>query len=96
MLPDRSKYVNMNRRFLSSYRQLLVATAHARGAPATGGMAAIIVDSQEDIDNVIKDKRKEIEAGVDGFLIYDLALVDPCRQLWTEMKEFKAGGYFLL
>ena len=92
MLPDRSKYVNMNRRFLSSYRQLLVATAHARGAPATGGMAASIINNQEDVDNVIKDKKKEIEAGVDGFLIYDLALATPCRQLWDKMKQFKAGS----
>ena len=37
VLPDRSKYVSMEREFLSSYRKLVVATAHARGAPATGG-----------------------------------------------------------
>ena len=86
MLPDRSKYVNMERRFLSSYRQLLVATAHARGAPATGGMAANIVDTEDVIEAVVSDKRKEIAARVDGFLIYDLALAKPCRKLWAEMK----------
>ena len=55
-------------------------------------MAANIVTSQEDVDAVIKDKRKEIEAGVDGFLIYDLALAAPCRQLWKEMNNFQRGA----
>ena len=56
-------------------------------------MAANIVTSQEDVDAVIKDKRKEIEAGVDGFLIYDLALAAPCRQLWKEiMSNFQRGN----
>ncbi|KOB71432.1 Uncharacterized protein OBRU01_10532 [Operophtera brumata] len=40
ILPDRSKYVSMEQHFLSSYMRLVVCTAHARGAPATGGMAA--------------------------------------------------------
>ena len=66
--------------FLSSYRRLLVATARARGAPATGGMAANIVTRAKEVEEaVIRDKRREIEAGVDGFLIYDLDLAAPCR-----------------
>ena len=69
--------------FLSSYRRLLVATARARGAPATGGMAANMITgvtgAKEVEEAVIRDKRREIESGVDGFLIYDLALVAPCR-----------------
>ena len=73
--------------FLSSYRRLLVATARARGAPATGGMAASIVTGTGKVEAVIRDKRREIEAGVDGFLIYDLALAAPCRRLWAEMKK---------
>ena len=40
LLPDRSKYVNMEKRFLRSYMDLLVQTCHRRGALATGGMAA--------------------------------------------------------
>ena len=40
LLPDRSKYVNMEKRFLRSYMELLVQTCHRRGALATGGMAA--------------------------------------------------------
>ena len=69
--------------FLSSYRRLLVATARVRGAPATGGMAANMVTgvtaAKEVEEAVIRDKRREIEAGVDGFLIYDLSLAEPCR-----------------
>ena len=40
VLPDRNKYVSMEKNFLSSYRDLVVATCHRRGAHATGGMAA--------------------------------------------------------
>ena len=94
VLPDRSKYVSMEREFLSSYRQLVVATAHARGAPATGGMAAnILTAGQEEniLQSVLGDKRKEIRAGVDGFLIYDTKLAAPCRRLWAGMRNCRAG-----
>ncbi|KAI5635257.1 malate synthase domain-containing protein [Phthorimaea operculella] len=43
LLPDRNKYVHMERHFLDSYLRLVVATCHARGAPATGGMAAAML-----------------------------------------------------
>lgn len=43
LLPDRSKYVNMEKRFLRSYMELLVQTCHRRGALATGGMAALLL-----------------------------------------------------
>lgn len=92
VLPDRSKYVNMEREFLSSYRQLVVETAHGRGAPATGGMAANIVGGDEAvIEKVVREKRRELEAGVDGFLIYDTELARPCRNLWAEMKSWRGG-----
>ena len=67
--------------------RLLVHTAHRRGAPATGGMAANIVTGAAAVEAVTRDKRREIEAGVDGFLIYDLALAAPCRQLWADMEK---------
>ena len=35
------------------------------------------------IEKVVAAKRKEIEAGVEGFMVYDLGLVQPCRQLWA-------------
>lgn len=43
ILPDRNQYL-MDQPFLTKYIQLVVATAHARGAPATGGMAALMVN----------------------------------------------------
>ena len=41
----------------------------------------------DEVEAVTRDKRREIEAGVDGFLIYDLALAAPCRQLWADMEK---------
>lgn len=38
VLPDRSVYVNMNARFMKSYRDNVIKVCHRRGAPATGGM----------------------------------------------------------
>ena len=49
LLPDRSKYVNMEKRFLCSYMDLLVQTCHRRGALATGGMAAPLLPSSRDV-----------------------------------------------
>lgn len=44
LLPDRNKYVNMQRHFLKKYMELVIQTCHRRGAHATGGMAALLVD----------------------------------------------------
>ena len=46
MLPDRNKYVNMQRHFLRSYMDLVIHTCHKRGAHATGGMAATILGTK--------------------------------------------------
>ena len=43
LLPDRNKYVSMDRHFLKSYMQLLVQTCHKRGCHATGGMSAVVL-----------------------------------------------------
>lgn len=78
VLPDRNKYVNMQRHFLAKYMSLVVQTCHKRGAHATGGMAALLVsenDKQETISKVVEAKKLEILAGVDGFMVYDLKLV---------------------
>ncbi|RXN26847.1 malate glyoxysomal-like protein [Labeo rohita] len=70
LLPDRSKYVDMEKRFLHSYMDLLVQTCHRRGALATGGMAALLL------------KLLEIKAGVDGFMVYDMDLIEPMQKLF--------------
>lgn len=77
VLPDRNKYVNMQRHFLSKYMKLVVQTCHSRGAHATGGMAALLLNENESdaIKKVVAAKQMEIETGVDGFMVYDLKLV---------------------
>ncbi|XP_072519289.1 malate synthase-like, partial [Salminus brasiliensis] len=89
LLPDRSKYVNMEKRFLRSYMDLLVQTCHRRGALATGGMAALLLprDKQSDlyktvVTAVTRLKLLEIQAGVDGFMVYDLDLIEPMQKLF--------------
>ncbi|XP_073954725.1 malate synthase-like [Choristoneura fumiferana] len=93
LLPDRNKYVNMDRHFLSSYMRLVIATCHARAAPATGGMAAATLrpgadaadkESKEVINKILDAKLKEIEAGVDGFMVYDSRVVPHVNELWNK------------
>lgn len=90
LLPDRSKYVDMERHFLRCYLALVVQTCHRRGCIATGGMAAKLLaglptgDHAAVIAGVRKAKAREIEWGVDGFLVYDPALIAPMLALWEE------------
>lgn len=94
LLPDRSKYVNMEKRFLQSYMDLLVQTCHRRGALATGGMAALLLpqDTQSKayqtvLATVTRLKLLEIKAGVDGFMVYDLNLIEPMQKLFQMHTE---------
>ncbi|XP_035905816.1 malate synthase-like isoform X1 [Anopheles stephensi] len=91
LLPDRNKYVNMGQPFLRNYMRLLINVCHRRGALATGGMAAKILprgkeksnlSDDEIIESVKLTKSVEIDAGVDGFMIYDLRMVDAINELW--------------
>lgn len=93
LLPDRNKYVNMDRHFLSSYMKLVVGTCHARGAPATGGMAAAMLKPGSDVNDkeskviitkILAAKLKEIECGVDGFMVYDARVVPQINELWKK------------
>ncbi|KAF3837791.1 hypothetical protein F7725_009559 [Dissostichus mawsoni] len=79
----------MEKRFLRSYMELLVQTCHRRGALATGGMAALLLPEDRDAHRtamaaVSRLKLMEIQAGVDGFMVYDLGLIEPMQ------KPFKA------
>ncbi|KPP64059.1 malate synthase, glyoxysomal-like, partial [Scleropages formosus] len=83
-----NKYVNMEKRFLRSYMDLLVQTCHRRGALATGGMAALLLPREKDgalyrsvLAAVTRSKLLEINAGVDGFMVYDLDLVEPMQRV---------------
>ena len=44
------------------------------------------------IDKVVAAKRKEIESGVEGFMVYDLGLVQPCRQLWNSYPRYSPSS----
>lgn len=95
LIPDRNKYVNVTKLFLSAYMRLVIATCHRHGALATGGMAAQMLPparesslntaANEIIAMVSNAKRAEIEMGVDGFMVHDLRLVSHMNKLWLEM-----------
>ncbi|XP_069781460.1 malate synthase-like isoform X2 [Narcine bancroftii] len=91
LLPDRSKYVNMEEMFLKSYMDLLVKTCHKRGALATGGMAALLLPQDpesSEYQRVLaigkRFKLLEINAGLDGFMVFDLDLIEPMTKLFLE------------
>ncbi|KAI1883739.1 hypothetical protein AGOR_G00234650 [Albula goreensis] len=91
LLPDRSKYVNMEKPFLKCYMDLLVQTCHRRGALATGGMAALLLPRDKNsalcskvLATVTRLKLLEISAGVDGFMVYDLDLIEPMQKLFQK------------
>jgi malate synthase len=71
LTPDRSD-VTMTVPFMSAYSDLVVKTAHARGAHAMGGMAAVIPSRTDEEANrkafeaVRADKQREAESGFDG------------------------------
>nr|CAD7446043.1 unnamed protein product [Timema bartmani] len=91
VLPDRSKYVNMERHFLKSYLRLVVQACHRRGTHATGGMAALLLpadgqkhtrEAADVMRKVSEAKLSEIRDGIDGFMVYDVGLVPVINQLW--------------
>lgn len=45
LLPDRNKYVNVDKHFLKKYMELTVAICRKRGTFATSGMATLIVSA---------------------------------------------------
>jgi len=86
VISDRTRYVNIDQLFLNSYIQLLVRVCHKHGALATGGMAAQVVDKNTDQNEIARQvcaaKLKEINLGLDGFMIHDVRLVPAINQLW--------------
>lgn len=48
VISDRVRYVNIDQLFLNSYIKLLIKVCHKRGALATGGMAALILEGVVD------------------------------------------------
>jgi malate synthase A len=103
-LPDRTVYVTMERRFMKSYRELVVQTCHKRGCTATGGMTPLHPQTEGDEDGqgnrsgrerqeifqkCVSGKVKEMELGIDGFLVYDPELVPVLKREW---RRFSRNG----
>jgi len=88
-LADRAK-VTMTAPFMRSYALLLLQTCHKRGAPAIGGMSALIPIKNDPQKNavamagIIADKKRDADDGYDGGWVAHPGLVEPA------MKEFLA------
>jgi malate synthase len=84
LLPDRSQ-ITMTVPFMRAYTQLLVQTAHRRGAYAIGGMSAFIPNRNDPevtaaaLDKVRIDKSREAEDGFDGTWVAHPGLIDTAR-----------------
>ncbi|HEX4692801.1 MAG TPA: malate synthase A, partial [Solirubrobacteraceae bacterium] len=90
VLPDRDD-VKMTVPFMKAYTDLLVATCHAHGAFAMGGMAALIPSrsdaeaNQRAIDAVKADKEREAKAGFDGTWVAHPDVVDTALAAFDEV-----------
>ena len=88
-LADRAK-VTMTAPFMRAYALLLLKTCHRRGAPAMGGMSALIPIKNDAEKNavamagIIADKKRDATDGYDGGWVAHPGLVEPA------MKEFLA------
>jgi malate synthase len=88
-LADRAR-VGMTAPFMRAYALLLLKTCHKRGAPAIGGMSALIPIKNDPVKNetamagIIADKRRDATDGYDGGWVAHPGLVD------ASMKEFVA------
>ncbi len=88
-LADRAK-VTMTAPFMRSYALLLLKICHRRGAPAIGGMSALIPIKNDPEKNaiamagIIGDKKRDAIDGYDGGWVAHPGLVEPA------MKEFLA------
>jgi malate synthase len=76
--------------FMRAYALLLLKTCHKRGAPAIGGMSALIPIKNDPEKNaiamqgIINDKKRDATDGYDGGWVAHPGLVEPA------MKEFMA------
>ena len=88
-LADRAK-VTMTSPFMRAYALLLLKTCHRRGAPAIGGMSALIPIKDDPEKNavamagIVADKKRDATDGYDGGWVAHPGLVQPA------MNEFLA------
>lgn len=87
VMPDRAE-VTMATHFLQSYSLLAVKTCHRRGAPAIGGMAAVIPVRNDPAANeaafskVRADKEREVANGHDGTWVAHPGLVPVAAEIF--------------
>ncbi|HST86070.1 MAG TPA: malate synthase A [Kineosporiaceae bacterium] len=90
VLPDRAS-VSMTAPFMRAYTELLVSTAHRRGAFAMGGMAAFIPSRRDAEVNaramaqVRADKEREAGDGFDGSWVAHPDLVPLCAEVFSDV-----------
>lgn len=84
-LADRAK-VTMTAPFMRAYALLLLQTCHKRGAPAIGGMSALIPIKNDPEKNavamagIIADKKRDADDGYDGGWVAHPGLVGPAME----------------
>ncbi|OKL62829.1 Malate synthase, glyoxysomal [Talaromyces atroroseus] len=89
VLPDRSA-VTMTVPFMDAYVRLLIKTCHRRGVHAMGGMAAQIPIKDDPkandvaMENVRKDKLREVRAGHDGTWVAHPALAGIASEIFNK------------
>ncbi|HEX6363863.1 MAG TPA: malate synthase A [Albitalea sp.] len=89
-LADRAK-VTMTAPFMRAYALLLLKTCHKRGAPAIGGMSALIPIKNDPEKNavamagIVADKRRDAEDGYDGGWVAHPGLVEPAMKQFLDV-----------
>ncbi|MDI3346479.1 malate synthase A [Streptomyces sp. AJ-1] len=86
VLTDRSRAV-MTAPYLRAWTDLLVRTAHRRGAHAIGGLTAQVLTGDPAADEAVcaavrRDKEREAEEGFDGSWVAHPSLVPLARAAW--------------
>jgi malate synthase len=90
LLPDRAQ-VTMTVPFMRAYAELLVRTAHRRGAHAIGGMAAFIPSrrdperNEQALTKVREDKERESGNGFDGTWVAHPDLVPVATEVFDRV-----------
>lgn len=87
--PDRSQ-ITMNTPFMRAYCLSMVKTCHQRGAPAIGGMSALIPikndpeANEKAMNNIREDKARDVRDGFDGGWVAHPGLVPLALEEFTK------------
>jgi len=96
VVPERP-LLPMTTPFLKSCSVLLAQSCHRRGAYAIGGMAAQVPiksdpRSQEAVDKVVADKKREASEGYEGAWVAHPGLVPVVKRVFDDTSPESAGG----